>query len=90
MIKEGIYINGIYQHYKGAHYRVTEVANYHDKELPSVVLYHKCDKNGLFLSIRLDNGDIIRQPFYRFINDFKAILPPSRNNVERFKFIKQL
>lgn len=98
MIVEGIHINGLYSHYKGGTYKVLEVANYHDNELPKVVVYYKCDINGLFKSIRIYNGDdetIIKQPFYRFIEDFQKKIniddPQNINRQDtRFKFIKQL
>lgn len=93
MIIEGIHINGLYQHYKGGYYKVVQVAHFHDNELPAIVVYQKSDKDGLFKSIRLDNGDIIKQPFYRFVDDFKKeVSSPAfqGHTVPRFKFIKQL
>jgi len=86
---KGIRINGIYKHYKkGDYYRVSAVAAHHEKGLDSlVVIYNRCDENGIYKSIRLpDNDEVaIHQPFYRDIEDFKAVL---KNGTPRFKFIK--
>jgi len=98
IIKEGIHINGIYQHYKGDYYRVHNVAIHHEEGLfKAVVIYSKCDINGIHISLRYEvNGEeeIIIQPFYRLLIEFienvecdgecGMILKP------RFKFIKEL
>lgn len=99
MIKEGIYINGIYQHFKGYYYKVIEIAQDVDGIMPPVVLYHKCDINGVFQSIRSTSRTskeiIVFQPFYRFVNNFLDTINIEReDNITkqdtRFKFIKQL
>lgn len=90
MIVLGIRINGIYQHYKGEFYRVQEVA-FHHSEDRDIVVYHRCDENGVFVSIR-NNDVIVDQPFYREVSDFLVHLHPGteRRSTPRFKFIKQL
>jgi hypothetical protein len=100
--KEGIIINGIYQHYKGDYYLVVDVAYHHeDAEKLAVVIYQKCDENGIFKSIRKPNSieDTVGQPFWRLVNEFKHKIKihdpiannPTKFNViykERFNFIK--
>lgn len=90
MIKEGIHINAIYQHYKGDYYRVKDIAFHHSDD-KDIVIYNKCDINGIYISIR-NNEVIVEQPFYREIYDFKAEVrhPQTQEFVKRFKFIKQL
>ena len=58
MIKQEVYINAIYQHYKGDYYKVINIAFHHeDQDLKSaVVIYHKCDEHGIFKSIRYKKG----------------------------------
>lgn len=104
MIKERITINGIYKHYKGDFYRVTEVAYHHqDGAELAIVLYHKCDENGMFKSIRLsvpsfDNEEnkaiIIGQPFWRLLDDFigeaQVGIRDIKQKVKRFEFIKEV
>jgi len=51
MIKKGIHINAIYQHYKGDHYRIHDVA-FHHETAQAEVIYSKCDINGIHISIR--------------------------------------
>lgn len=105
MIKEGIHINAIYQHYKGGFYKVLDVVYDHETAKPYVI-YSKCDENGIYKSIRgvdgLDGEGIVKQPFSRSVKDFEQIiqgmssLNSSLQSVEidievpRFKFIKQL
>ena len=93
MIREGIHINAVYQHYKGGYYRVLEVANHHN-ELNLIVIYHKCDKNGIFKSIRSEiNGEveIIVQPFFRDLDEFlEEVNYAPHQYKQRFKFIKDL
>lgn len=84
MQKEGIIINGIYQHYKGDYYKIVDVAYHHeDGKGLAIVIYYKCDENGIFKSIReldLDfssnsNGEkIISQPFWRLLDEFNDIV----------------
>jgi hypothetical protein len=96
--KEEIYTNAIYQHWKGDYYRVTEVAYHHELgDLEGVVIYYKCNVNGIFKSIRGLNHkqeeEIVKQPFYRKVKEFmeKVRIGGYPNEpVERFKFIKQL
>jgi len=98
MIVEGVHINGIYQHYKGDFYRVQEVAFYHEEGADrAIVIYYRCDKNGLFQSIRNGYNEklediVVDQPFYRGVSDFLVHLHPGiqRMSTPRFKFIKQL
>lgn len=100
MIVEGVHINGIYQHFKGDYYRVQEVAFYHEEGNDrAIVIYYRCDENGIFKSIRGEESDrlfekyfIVNQPFYRGVSDFLVHLHPGteRMSTPRFKFIKQL
>lgn len=88
---QGVIINGIYRHYKGDFYKVIDVVYDCDMGIPFVV-YHKCDENGIFKSIRgLDfNGRemIVGQPFIRKLDVFTSPINSSIGNVLRFKFIK--
>lgn len=97
MIKEGIHINAIYQHYKGDYYKIIDVAGHHEEGLSeAIVIYHKCDINGIFKSVRSEiNGEeeIILQPWYRLLIEFiEWVDNPhySSSTVPRFKFVKQL
>ncbi len=95
MIKQGIHINAIYQHFKrGDFYKVIDIANHHNGD-NFIVIYHRCDKNGIFKSIRVEiNGEeeIIVQPFYRSLDEFTEEMIGSFGitKVPRFKFIKEL
>lgn len=98
MIVEGVHINGIYIHWKGDFYRVQEVAFDSDTE-EAWVIYYRCNKNGLFQSIRelFDDSDmgrvevIVKQPFCRKLSEFvgKAFVTKT-HPVARFKLFKQL
>ncbi len=88
MQKSGITINGIYKHYKGDYYKVIEVA-YHNETLKEpLVIYHKCDENGLYKRITTDQIEFVPQPFYRPLYEFKEKTNLGLNVVERFKLIK--
>ncbi len=96
IIKEGIHLNSIYQHWKGDYYRVKEVAIHHEEGLfEAIVIYSKCDINGIHIILRYEiNGEeeIIMQPFYRLLDEFVTEVrhPKTQEFVKRFKFIKQL
>lgn len=99
----GIVIGGIYKHFKkGDLYKVTAIAYHHQDgdELP-VVIYHRCDENGIFQSIRNmpdnetnpDKAIIVKQPFWRLEEDFHELVPnPDRSSpikvVQRFEYVK--
>lgn len=106
MIKQGIHINAIYQHYKGDYYKVLDVARHHELD-DLIVIYHKSDESGIFKSIRtIEDGKevIIHQPFYREYKDFQDVIHgiscfhdsyKTKSSMidrctPRFKFIKDL
>lgn len=82
-------IDAIYKHYKkGDLYRVKDIVYDHETNQPAVV-YYRCDKNGVFKSIR--NEDIIiGQPFVRTVVDWIAYGIVAGKTVQRFTFYKQL
>jgi hypothetical protein len=98
IVKEEIIIGGIYEHYKGNKYRVLDVAYSHENADWPCVIYHKCDDNGIFQSIRqTKNGKetIIDQPFYRPLIDWNnqvkvGIVNDVQQYIPRFKFIKKI
>lgn len=97
IIKEGIRINGIYQHYKGDFYLVKDVAYHHEGGLfhldDVLVIYTKCDKNGIYISIRDNEGEVTQpQPFYRQVSDFITEVrhPLTQEFIKRFRYIKQV
>lgn len=101
MEREGIKINAIYQHFKGDYYRVIDVARHHEHFDDFMVIYHKCDENGVFKSIREklpsfsdpEPEYITHQPFYRILSDFVGYVVggyPGSPAIPRFKFVKQL
>lgn len=74
MIKEG----QIYTHLKtGNFYKILMIASHNDRisnklEDNDIVIYQRCDINGIFISLRDHKKNIVaRQPFYRDIIDFK-------------------
>jgi hypothetical protein len=87
MIKQGIHINAIYQHYKNNYYRVINVAQDAEDLTPPIVVYYRCDKNGIFQSIRefINNQEkIVHQPFYTSINRFaNDVVPVTRMDIKR-------
>lgn len=106
MLKEGVHINAIYKHYKGEeYYKVINVAFHHETVEP-VVIYYRCDINGIYQSLRVirntDQEFIIAQPFYRNLYEFLEIIPgldskvgalvsvERDKSVPRFTLIKQL
>lgn len=86
-----IYENAIYKHFKGDYYRVVTICYHESFGIPYVV-YHKCDENGIFISIRVHTGTIlekiVKQPFLRELETFAGNV--SNSERERFTFIKQL
>jgi hypothetical protein len=78
-----IELNKVYQHRKGSYYKPIMIASHHDHELNGskdydVVIYYRCDLNGVLSSIRGENSEInARQPFYsdleRWNRNFKLI-----------------
>lgn len=87
--KHNILINGIYQHYKGSYYRVTEICYHHENNHKAVVCYFKCDINGIYQSIRDEKDNIIgNQPFYRELEQFFELVDIIGIKVQRFKFVK--
>jgi hypothetical protein len=99
MIKEGIHLNSIYQHYKkGDYYKTIDVVYDHETQKPYVI-YSKCDINGVYISIRSSEASseapTVKQPFSRSVADFTTIicgLSDCGSDVKapRFKFIKEL
>jgi hypothetical protein len=94
MIKEGIHLNSVYQHWKGGYYKVLDVVYNHEDQETKLVIYHKCDINGVYISIRPDDI-IVKQPFYRVLEDFVEevnVLSDCGAEIKtpRFKFIKEL
>lgn len=89
-----LFENGIYQHYKGDFYKLLLISFDRDDQNKAIVIYNKCDENGVFKSIRNKNKEyeeIIRQPFYADIDVFTEIVPSFNNEyVQRFKLIKIL
>ena len=83
---------GIYRHYKGDLYKVTQIAYDHEIGFAHAI-YHKCDENGIFKSIRKSsdpNERPVNQPFIRMAHEFNNIVNYDENNnpITRFKFIK--
>lgn len=99
MIKEGIHINGIYQHYKEGFYKIIDIA-YHHEDLSkySIVIYHRCDEHGVYKCLKIIRNSIdefiVPQPFYRLVSEFSEDVLINQGNyktpVKRFKLIKQL
>jgi len=86
---------GLYKHFKGNFYRVTGFAYHHQAPTMSrLVIYHKCDENGVFMSIRklrgIDDEVILPQPFYRTDVEFMSMTVVNDIGVSRFTFIKEL
>ena len=80
MIREGVHINAVYQHYKGDYYRVLDIG-FLEKDSSPMVIYQKSDINGIYQSIReyIDIQDIhglhteeriVKQPFLRPVKEF--------------------
>lgn len=89
-VKNGLILNGLYQHYKGDYYKLIDIGKLHDSQNIFIVFYHKCDKNGVYISIRPSENEIIHQPFCTDINRFNEIVNVSGKLIPRFKFIKSL
>jgi hypothetical protein len=95
MKHQQVQINAVYQHYNGGYYRVINIAYHHEMLIP-MVIYYRCDENGVFHSIRsVNNGneEIVPQPFYRILSDFVGYAVggyPGSPAIPRFKFVKQL
>lgn len=97
MIKNEIHLNSIYQHYKGEYVKVLEVAYHYQGGIlhldDRIVIYQKCDENGIYKSIRDENNEVMQpQPSYRFLNEFLATIVDitGSKSYPRFKFIKEL
>jgi hypothetical protein len=57
-------VGGIYQHYKGNYYMIDNIAFLHDSTNIYLIIYHQCDINGLYVSIRNEDGSPkVHQPF---------------------------
>lgn len=80
MIREGVHINAVYEHYKGNYYKVLDVG-FLEKDKTPMVIYQQCDINGIYKSIRTDEyiqteiglvcrEKIIKQPFLRPVKEF--------------------
>lgn len=82
---------GIYKHYKGNLYKITEIA-YLEATGEEMAIYHQCDENGIFKSIRnvIDGKEIIvNQPFCRPLKEFKELIFTINGvDIYRFQFIK--
>lgn len=99
MERLGIKTNAIYQHYPSDnYYRVIDIVNNcsnEDYDQKFFVVYYRCDKNGIFQSIRKYHDgveqEIIHQPFCREFNEFiEFIKLIGMTATPRFKFVKQL
>jgi hypothetical protein len=86
---QGVEIGGIYRHWKGSYYQVVTVAHCSEGSKKAVVIYNKCDMNGIFQAIReyKDNDEVvyIDQPFFRDINNFTQLIDGA---LPRFKLVK--
>ncbi len=85
--------NSVYRHYKGGYYKVIDIAVHHENlDLDAIVIYHACDENGVFKSIRSKpdgiNEVFVTQPFFRKVKEFNQIM--FTTSTPRFEFIKQL
>lgn len=88
-MKELIELEGIYRHWKGNFYRVKEVAYHYQDRRAGIVIYHRCDENGLFVSVYDSFDERVPQPFYRNVQEFNSFVSDHGINAERFKFIKK-
>ncbi len=88
-----VIINGIYKHYKkGDFYKVKDIA-FNESDGEAVVIYFRCDENGIYKSIRITDETFIGQPFCRPAKDFMGNVKISDiddGEIKRFKFIKQI
>lgn len=88
MMYANLKIQGIYQHYKNNFYRILDIAFHHETG-EAIVIYHRCNENGVYISIRDEKGNPkVKQPFYRDLKEFKESVNIGLKTVPRFKFIK--
>lgn len=94
---------GIYEHYKvhdngkgemeHHYYMIDKVAHLHDSIGIYLIIYHRCTKDGIYVSIRepLPDGEekIIHQPFATHETRWNDIVINHKGDeIERFKLIK--
>jgi hypothetical protein len=93
MIKKGVFgeyvIGGIYTHYKGGYYKIVDVAFLNNSQNIFLIIYNKCDINGVYISIRDKEGNPeVHQPFATHETRWHEIVTNSDGNkVPRFKLI---
>lgn len=92
----GEYIKGgIYQHYNNLkYYRILEVALLHDSAGIYLIIYHECDINGIYVSIRdTDGNPKVHQPFATHETRWNEyIKQPTKEDaigLKRFTLIKE-
>jgi hypothetical protein len=91
--KFGIAIYGVYQHYKNkGFYKVVGIAYSCENTNNRIVIYNKCDENGIYKRIENERtGYIVAQPFYRELEEFKEVVINDKVElVPRFTFIKHI
>ena len=86
-----LFSNGIYEHYKKQFYKLLSVGFLHGSQGIYIVTYYKCDINGVYLSIRNEDGSPkVHQPFCTDLNRWSDEVKNEKGElVKRFTFIKQ-
>jgi hypothetical protein len=94
MIVKGLqgeyYVGGIYKHYKGNYYMIDNVAFLHDSQAIFLIIYHQCDANGIYISIRDEQGNPkVHQPFATHESRWLDMVHnQDHKQVPRFELIK--